>query len=370
MTDRIHIVCLDAPSPPDYGGVFDLYYKIPALHALGWKVVLHYFQYKAGRGAAGLEPFCEAIYSYPRKSFLKCLFDSQPYIVASRVTHTLLNRMNADNAPVLLEGIHCTGIVPQLRKDKNVIIRIHNDEAVYYQQLHGTETSLLRKWYLKQEYRKLQAYQQTLPASAHYFFVSDTDRLAFAEKYKFGNSSFLPCFLPWQEVQSQEGMGNYCLYHGNLDVSENRKAAQWLIDSVFNRTSIPLVIAGRGAGQLKTNHTPAHVKFVEAPGDDELTGLIRHAHIHLLPSFNATGVKLKLLHALFEGRFCITNRQGLAGSGLREGAVTLAETADDLLEGITMLMQRPFTSADRQQRISDLESYDNSKNAKQLSDLM
>ncbi len=44
--------------------------------------------------------------------------------------------------------------------------------------------------------------------------------------------------------------------------------------------------------------------------------LIKNAHIHLLPSFNATGIKIKLLNALFNGRFIITNDASVEGTGL------------------------------------------------------
>jgi hypothetical protein len=43
--------------------------------------------------------------------------------------------------------------------------------------------------------------------------------------------------------------------------------------------------------------------------------LIRKAQLHILPSFNDTGIKLKLLHVLFEGRFCMVNTASVEGSG-------------------------------------------------------
>ena len=49
MEERhLHIICLDVPYPVDYGGVFDLFYKIKTLHELGIKIHLHCFEY--GRG--------------------------------------------------------------------------------------------------------------------------------------------------------------------------------------------------------------------------------------------------------------------------------------------------------------------------------
>jgi hypothetical protein len=40
---KLHIVCHDVPYPPDYGGVFDLYYTIRNLHEQGIKIHLHCF---------------------------------------------------------------------------------------------------------------------------------------------------------------------------------------------------------------------------------------------------------------------------------------------------------------------------------------
>ena len=45
MNEPIHIVCLDAPAPPDYGGAIDMYYTIIALAKTGRKPILHYFEY-------------------------------------------------------------------------------------------------------------------------------------------------------------------------------------------------------------------------------------------------------------------------------------------------------------------------------------
>ena len=48
----LHIICLDAPSPPNYGGAIDMYYKIRALALAGTRIILHYFAYREGRGNA------------------------------------------------------------------------------------------------------------------------------------------------------------------------------------------------------------------------------------------------------------------------------------------------------------------------------
>ena len=92
MSEYIHIVCLDAPSPPDYGGAIDMYYKITSLAALGKKIILHYFDYNQKRSADLLKEYCVEIHSYHRKSFVGSFSFSSPYIVNSRVNQPLIER--------------------------------------------------------------------------------------------------------------------------------------------------------------------------------------------------------------------------------------------------------------------------------------
>ncbi len=71
MADHhLHIVCLDVPYPADYGGVFDLFYKIPALQQQGIQIHLHCFEY--GRGKQDeFNKYCTAVVYYERKRDLK-----------------------------------------------------------------------------------------------------------------------------------------------------------------------------------------------------------------------------------------------------------------------------------------------------------
>lgn len=369
MSDTLHIVCLDAPSPPDYGGVFDLYYKIPALASAGKRITLHYFDYKQNRGAEGLEPYCAAIYRYKRSSFLNALLSLKSYIVSSRTNAKLIARLNADASPVLIEGIHCSGIIPYLKKEKKIIIRLHNNEAEYYKNLRKTETNLFKKIYFGYEENRLSAYQKRLQTDTSFACVSTTDLETFKQLYQQTNAVFIPCFLPWQKISSKTGMGTYCLYHGNLSVPENIQAAEWLVNHVFAKLNYPLTIAGKNASLLQNKKGFSNVTLVNNPSDDELSELIREAHINVLPSLNNTGVKLKLLHALFEGRFCITNESGIKGSGLSNG-IHIANESESVINCIEKLTQKEFTEAEKQNRNELLQLYNNHLNAQKLNALL
>ena len=370
MTNHLHIVCLDAPSPPDYGGAIDMFYKIKALAQTGKKIILHYFDYNSSRSTTGLEEDCEAVYAYKRKSFFNALPLSQPFIVQSRISQNLIGRLNKDKHPILLEGLHCSGIVPFLNNPQRVVLRMHNDEAAYYHHLAKTEKNFLKRRYFLQESMLLKTYQQTLDKKITLACLSETDMETFKTAYGFQRVTFIPCFLPWQKLSIKEGGGDYCLYHGNLLVSENEEAALWLINEVFSKLDVPLVIAGKGISKKLTNTATNYknIKLVNKPTINEIESLVQAAHINVLPSMNNTGVKLKLLNALLNGRHCITNYNGVKGSRIKEG-LSVEEEPEQWAEQINRLMQGSFTAQDIAARQTVLTLYDNIHNAEKLNAL-
>ena len=129
MKDRhLHIVCLDVPYPVDYGGVFDLFHKIRALHEAGIRVHLHCFEYGRGRQPM-LNKYCEEVHYYCRHEGHKGFSHRLPYIVCSRSNGQLLDRLLEDDYPILLEGVHCTYLLNDERfEGRKIILRLHNVE--------------------------------------------------------------------------------------------------------------------------------------------------------------------------------------------------------------------------------------------------
>lgn len=370
MSDTIHLVCLDAPSPPDYGGAIDMFYTIKALHDVGKSIILHSFNYNPSRHTKGLEKYCKKIHEYKRKHFFQAWPLSHPYIVRSRINKDLIRRLNEDRHPILLEGFHCSGIVPFLQAKDRIVVRIHNDEATYYGQLANAEKSFLKRCYFLLESLLLNRYQEQFDKAIQMACLSETDKQILEHKYHFQNIRFIRCFIPWQKVTSREGKGEYCLYHGNLAVSENEQAAIWLIKNIFSKLNIPLVVAGKEATKNLRHLTAKYdnVRLINNPPSDEMAALIRDAHIHVLPSMNNTGVKLKMLNALLNGRFCITNEAGVRGSSIEKNVI-VKNTVDEWRNAIEELMQKEFTTSEKEERKSVLSLYNNQTNAQKLSAL-
>jgi Glycosyl transferases group 1 len=365
---KLHIVCHDVPYPPDYGGVFDLFYKIRTLHEEGIQIHLHCFT--SGRTEQPiLNEYCEQVYYYPRRTGHKGFSHQLPYIVCSRSNPELLDRLLQDEYPILLEGVHCSYLLQDRRfSTRKILLRLHNVESVYYKQLAACSSSWFKKLYYLRESAVLKKYERNIASSWPLLAVTQSDAERAAVCYQSKNISVIPVFLPFQHVESPQGTGCYCLYHGNLSVDENEKAVIWLLENVFNGLSVPFLIAGKNPRQ-KIYRAVAKTKnscIVPDPSDAELQDIISKAQLHVIPSFNCTGIKLKLLNALFNGRHCVVNAEAVEGTGLKD-ICHLANGAKEFRTIIEALYERPFTFLDLQFRRERLQDqYNNHQTANRL----
>lgn len=368
MDKHLHIVALDVPFPADYGGVIDIFYTIKALHKIGVAIHLHCFT--KGRAAQSeLLKYCSTVNYYPRKTGLSAVSFKLPYIVNSRKSDALIANLKKDNYPVLLEGVHCSYYLHTGElNNRKLMLRLHNTEFEYYKQLAKNERNIFKKLYFTIESSLLKQYEKSIANKVPLYAMSQSDIDVYKQLFGAADIHFLPAFHPYTLAVGKEGKGCYCLYHGNLSVNENEAAVTWLLQHVFNTIEIPFVIAGKNpsAKLVALAHQYKHTCIVANPGDNELQDMIAKAQLHILPSFNTTGIKLKLLNALFNGRHCLVNAAGVAGSGLEKLCHTATDAASFKTE-ITRLYQLPFTEQEKETRQGLLQGlYNNEENGKQL----
>jgi glycosyltransferase involved in cell wall biosynthesis len=351
---KLHIVSFDVPVPPDYGGVMDIYATAATLHARGIEVILHCFIYGKRRPLPVKPPICSEIFYYKRRRFFSFFL---PYIVYSRCNKQLFRRLLQDDAPVLLEGIHCSyPILDDRFVNRKMALRLFNVEFHYYQGLAAHTHSWLKRFYYRTESRLLKNYEQRIAEKATILALSEGDAVFYKEELCAPDVHYLPVSF-YGKPAIKTGTGNYCLYHGNLSVAENEAVAIWLAKEVFNDLNIPFIIAGKNPSS-KLKNVVKRLPFITLkanPDDATMAELVADAQLNVLPSLNSTGVKLKILFALYNGRFCITNPEGAAGFGNNTGLFTVAGDARSFKEYIITQMQASFSNEMKLQRVNQLE---------------
>ena len=355
MEKELHIVSFNVPLPANYGGVIDVFYRLKALSEAGVRVHLHCFAY--GRPeVAELERYCVEVRYYRRDMSPLRMLDRRPFIVSSRESRSLKDRLLQDRFPILLEGLHCCAVLEDeaVCSGRTVLVRAHNVEGEYYRRLAASERRLLKRLYLKMDAGKISRYEPTLVRASAVLAVSGGERAKFESMGCKMVRVMSPCH-PYSEVVSRTGRGDYALYHGALDVAENRRAVEWLIDNVVGGVDCRMTVAGSNPPETLRAKIAAHpnITLVSNPTDAEMQRLIGEAQVCLLVTDQPTGVKLKLLNSLFAGRHCLVNPEMVAGTELGR-LCTVAEGAEALRKALQRLMAMPFDERLLASRVENL----------------
>lgn len=366
---ELNVIAFDVPSPPNYGGVVDIYYKLQALHQQGISIHLHCYQY--GRSSAPeLKKLCKTVTYYPRRTFRNPFYGKLPYIVATRNSTAMIENLNKNNFPILFEGLHCCYYLNhETLKDRLKIVRTHNIEHDYYKSLELVEDSFFKKYFFRLESERLKKFENNLKHANVVAAISPNDLKYFKKHYK--NAIYLPAFHPNNEVGIQAGKGKYLLYHGNLGVGENEDAAMFLIKNVFSQLDYPAVIAGNNASlNLKREiENYPNITLNDKAKSSQILSLIKNAHINVLPTFQSTGIKLKLINSLFIGRHCLANDKMIKNTGLEQLCVVANKPAD-FIKTIQQLWDKEFSIEDIAEREQVLmKQFSNQENIKLLTEV-
>jgi hypothetical protein len=180
--------------------------------------------------------------------------------------------------------------------------------------------------------------------------------------------TLVPGFNAADSVCSETGRGEYVLYHGNLSVRENEDAAKWLIENVFSGLDLHCIVSGLNPSDklMKLAEKYSNVTLVANPDDAEMIDLLRQAQVNILVTNQPTGLKLKLLNALYNGRFCLVNADMVKGTSL-DSLCVVADEPEQMITEIKRLMEEDFTDDNIEARdVRMRQLYDNESNAQKI----
>ncbi|MCB0738252.1 MAG: mannosyltransferase, partial [Bacteroidetes bacterium] len=336
-TKKLHIISFDIPYPANYGGIIDVFYKIKALHQIGVEITLHCFQYGGKEQQAALLNYCKEVFYYPRNTFMNPFLGKLPYIVKTRNSRTLFERIQADNNPILFEGLHSCYWLNDLIVDSRItLVRNHNIEGDYYNHLARVEQNPIKRRYFIREAKLLNAFEPIIAKATKALAISPSDHDLLNARY--GNSEYLPVFHSNSHVVINQNKEPFCLYHGNLSVGENDEAACYLVEHVFNHLPYKLVLAGNNPSERLKGlvNENGRCELKSKLSVKEIDELIGKAFLNVLPTFQATGIKLKLLNALHRGGHCLVNNEMVEETGL-ESLCFIANSAVEMKDCIAKL---------------------------------
>ena len=144
----------------------------------------------------------------------------------------------------------------------------------------------------------------------------------------------------------------------------------FLID-VYKETDYQLVIASNYKNTEVITEVLKHrnITFNPLTDENDLNILFENAHINALPTFQNTGIKLKLLNTLRQGKFIIANDYMVNETGL-ETLCEKANTKTEFLSKTAKLFNKDFEVSFVEERKRLLEIFDSKSSAKKIIDLI
>ncbi|TVZ56911.1 hypothetical protein OD91_2213 [Lutibacter sp. Hel_I_33_5] len=365
MKKSIHLVSFDVPYPPNYGGIIDVFYKIIELHKKGVSIYLHTYLFNNKRKQTELEKYCEKVFYYKRKNSFLSILSTLPFRVKSRKNNTLIYNLIKIKAPVLFEGLHTC--YPLLNKvfDERTFIRTHNIEHDYFYGLAKSESNIFKKIFFFMEGWKLKRFEKHINKVTGIFTISPYEQRYFTSNY--GNKChYIPAFHKTKTIDKYSKKRDFILFHGDLRVSDNIKAALFLI-KVYKDSGYKFIIASSKINKKIESEIKKHdaIVFKDIPDQDSLEKLLKEAHINTLFTFQKTGIKLKLLNTLYQGKHIIANSKMIDDTGL-ENLCVVANSKKEILRATEELFSQDFEIEDIKDRQDKLIHFSPEESAKKM----
>lgn len=365
---EINIIAMDYLYPPNYGGIIDIYFKIKALHKIGYLIHLHIFTKEIPQNDDSLKQFTKSIYYYKTKIKWYHIFSQLPISIISRKNKKLTENLLLNNAPILFESLKTTCLINDIRlKNRIKLLRLHNLEENYFRGVAKSETNLFKKYFFYREAKKFENYT-IWPKFNSILTLSEFENSTLQEKKI--KSQYIPVFHGNENVKQLSEYGQNILFHGDLSTADNLKSCLFLIDVFKKFPNFNLVIASGSKKGLIDNKIKGfpNIEFVALKDFNHLLQLFEAAHICICWSFQNSGTKLKLINALFNSRFSIIN-QNIIDDKKIIPLCTMVFTKEELVDTIKKLMKQPYAASEFLARKNVLENHLNdTQNAKKILD--
>lgn len=361
--NSILVICSDIPYPANHGGRVDVMQKLIAFKELGFDVELLVTSSEVilPNVRDVLSRYVNNIYSCyrinPILAFSISLFQFLPYQVTSRfnLKKILLHRTYDY---ILCESDYVFfALKNKSIKCRKKILRIHNDEAVYFSELMKSEHSFIKKTYYFVESLLFSLLKKkTHQEFDSYWFISNDEYKRFLENEvdDIADSSWIPphmpCELPFNDKKFYT-TEKKLLFVGNLFTSNNIDGIVWYLENVHRKVisqlnNVSLTIAGNGKGNVpavllnavENLSSICNVSIVEGPTDKELINLYDQSNIFINPMLAGAGVKLKTIDAMRNSMAVVSTSIGIEGTGLINGKHALvADNAELFCQSILYL---------------------------------
>ena len=356
MQKSLNIISGHIPCPSTLGDAQQTYWLLEALVAAGIEV--HLYTYSKSDSTIDttnnpqLSKICSSIKSYPINQGHRNFSFSAPYTTGKYLNAQLINDVNENNFPILIEGMGPCGLALSTElAHRKIWVRLLTYAPTYFRYLQERSSAPLKKLFYQREAVLSKRILKKINERVSWIVTGNANKKILDDLFLGGAIQILAPFnSSSNDITSKTGLGNYCLFQGNLADDATHKTARWLLTHVFHNLKVPFVITGNepAPSLIALAHEQPHTCIVANPSSSERQDMIEKAQIIIQPSFIKEGADEALLEGIKKGRHCLTNAKsetGVLGGCYHQGA-----SANAFQEIIIQLYHHPFSEAEIETR--------------------
>jgi len=364
MHRSINIISGQIPCPNTTGDAQQTYWLIGGLFASGIDVHLYTFNEQGANINTNIDPsidpnvdpelskICASITIYPINKGHRNFSFSIPYAAAQYQNDQLTNDLTKNNYPILIEGLGpCTLALSKILEHKKIWVRVLTFAPGYFGYLQERTSAPLKKLYYQREAVLSKKVLKKINPRVQWIVPTVSDKSNLDNLFLGGKIQTLAPFnMNTNTINSKTGLGNYCLFQGNLADAATHKTATWLLTHVFHNLSVPFVITGNNPAPslIDLAHKQPHTCIVANPSAAERSDMIEKAQIILQPSFIKNGPDEALIEGIKMGRHCLTNSKTM--NSPFAACYHQGSSASAFQEIIVQLYHHPFSDEEIETR--------------------
>ncbi|NTW82780.1 MAG: hypothetical protein HGB36_05355 [Chlorobiaceae bacterium] len=352
----------DTPYPTNYGGVYDVMQRVDYFKSAGYGIDLICLASDRTRILTFESIYINSnhnifdrVFILPYKNNI-CFFDRYPVsakVRAMKPTEELISYVSSVKYNfVFIEHLKTTLFSLLLKKYINTsfYLRMHNNEAEYYAELSLGTKNIFKKFFFFFESKKYIDFQNNILKNGLFdriYFISERDIVTTGLK-KNEINRLLPIYFNMNLLSTNSFFKSEVnhiynldfLYVGNLDSDDNVKAAAeslFFLSNLNMKEDVSVIIAGKCNNVKRQKEVNKYLKkifkfdLLTNISSSELDKLYSRTKLFLNFSKNKGGVKTKLIDALSRNCVCISNYNGVNGSGFNDIVIPAEDKSINLI---------------------------------------
>lgn len=361
---KILLVSSDFVYPPNHGDRVDIWNRILCLNKLGFEIDLisTVKTSPSNEQIRIVKQYINKLILISRKNNLMDMLSIYPLQLQSRKDLINIKLTNIYNF-IFLQGSYVFPIIRnKTLQYKHIILRMNNDESVYFKELANSEKIFWKKIYYTIESLKFKIMDKNLVRKIPtIFFVSHDEMIKYKKSYSFIQEYFMPTAIePVFKIQSLDNKN--VAFIGSLFMTNNKEAIEFYIKKVHpllsNIRNYTLIIAGNSKGHginwiklLAKNFN--NIKIYDTP--DTLDEIYASSSIFINPMLHGAGVKLKTINAIVNGLPVVSTTIGNQGTGLENKKHIYI--ADDPIEYADCIKKLLMDKTERERLVNESQKY-------------